>query len=295
MEENDTSQTNRPTWLIVAGFAVVALLILAGLFLPPISLGERLGFGGSGESAETTESTETMAEATSDAAVSEAAATIEVRMPEGVALSIPTGGDVAVEQMTVADLAASSDSALSGAVAMPVGTALVGDVYVLNYDGEAPSGQIAVPLPADAGSPETLDLYAWDGVEWSHAAGQIDAATQKAVLDEGPLPVALIVAQTAAPDTPAISLMLGPDVAVPETLQDGLTEVSSAELLLDETANYRVKLPWHRLAQPGCWKLQTGRPLLTRPRFRLCWAMQRFRTHRSPPWWSKPQPMGTAA
>ncbi len=198
MEENETNQSSRPTWLIAAGFGAVVLLILAGLFLPPISLGERLGLGGSSETTETvaegaTETPETTADVTAAPAIA---------MPEGVALSVPGGESVAVERLTVADLAASTDSAIAGAVALPVGTALLGDVYVLRYDGQAPSGQIAVPLPADAGAPETLDMYAWDGTEWAHAAGQIDPDTQKAVLKDGPLPLALMVAQTAAPDCP---------------------------------------------------------------------------------------------
>ena len=49
MEEN-----KRPTGLIIIGFLVVLALIIAGLFLPPISLGERLGLTGGDEPASET-------------------------------------------------------------------------------------------------------------------------------------------------------------------------------------------------------------------------------------------------
>jgi hypothetical protein len=227
MDENETSQSKRPPWLIAAGFGVVILLILAGLFLPPISLGERLGLGGGDDTAtvETAPITEDAAPLPTEEVVA--------AIPEGVALSVPGGEAVTVERLTVADLAASSDSAIASAVALPVGTALVGDVYLLRHDGaQAPSGQIAVPLPADAGPAETLDLFAWDGTEWAHAAGQIDATAQKAVLNEGPLPMALIVGQTAAPDAPTIGLALEPGAELSDGLRGTLSEVSAGVLLL---------------------------------------------------------------
>ena len=46
MEENETKTGRRLSWPIVGGLVVVVALILLGLFLPPISLGTRLGLGG---------------------------------------------------------------------------------------------------------------------------------------------------------------------------------------------------------------------------------------------------------
>jgi hypothetical protein len=43
--ENEQETPKRSTGLIIGGFVLVLILIIAGLFLPPISLGERLGFG----------------------------------------------------------------------------------------------------------------------------------------------------------------------------------------------------------------------------------------------------------
>jgi hypothetical protein len=46
MENNETNPSKRLSWPMIIGFLVVIALILVGLFLPPISLGTRLGLGG---------------------------------------------------------------------------------------------------------------------------------------------------------------------------------------------------------------------------------------------------------
>ena len=64
-DQANPNNTNRPAPWLVLGFIAVAVLIIAGLFLPPISLGERLGLGGGGDTADggTTPTTDTSASA----------------------------------------------------------------------------------------------------------------------------------------------------------------------------------------------------------------------------------------
>ena len=58
MENNETNpgrqSSRRLSWPMIAGLVVVIALILVGLFLPPISLGTRLGLGGGDNAADVT-------------------------------------------------------------------------------------------------------------------------------------------------------------------------------------------------------------------------------------------------
>ncbi len=223
MEENETTPSNGPRWLIIGGFAVVALLILVGLFLPPVSLGERLGFGGD-ETQEVTESAAPEAtQVTADAIPA---------MPEGVALTLANGGDVSVEALAAADLAGDTVAAAAGE-AMPADMAMLGDMYLLRFAGEQPTGQVAVPLPEGAAPYETLDLLGWLGSTWTFVPGRIDADAQKAVIDEGPLPLALVLARSEGPDTPTVSMEVEPGQEQPVETAPMVNEVTIPALLLN--------------------------------------------------------------
>ena len=203
METNETNPGKRPSWPLIAGFVVVIALILIGLFLPPISLGTRLGLGG-----DTTEETTTQP---TQAPQATAAATL----PEGVSLTTAGGSVVGVTRVAAAELATAANGALAAAAAaLPAGAA-VGDAYVLDYSGDAPTGQVALPLPADVVEVKTVDLYGWDGQAWTHVPSQIDANARQAVAAEGTLPRALVLVRTAAPEQPVISADLQPDAELP--------------------------------------------------------------------------------
>ena len=134
-------------------------MILIGLFLPPISLGERLGFGGS-------EAAETSAEGTAETETSETGTFItnveeSATLPEGVALALSNGS---------ADIAAmnQSDFLAANATAQPAENLVItGDVYTVSESDSNARGQIALPIPADAAELSALDLYGWDGSAWS--------------------------------------------------------------------------------------------------------------------------------
>jgi hypothetical protein len=209
MENNETNpgqqSARRLSWPMIAGLVVVVVLILVGLFLPPISLGTRLGLGGGDAATDVT---------TADATAPAQGATGE--LPEGVTLS---AGNVGVSRVAVAELAAADETLAEAATALPAQT--VGDAYVLDYSGDAPTGQIAVPLPADVTEVRTVDLFGWDGTAWNHVSGQIDAAAAQAVAADGPLPRAIVFVQSAPPEQPVVAVELDPAVALPADVAAG--------------------------------------------------------------------------
>ena len=217
MENNETNPGKRLSWPMLIGFLVVIALILVGLFLPPISLGTRLGLGG-GDGA----TTDATADATAPAEQAGGA------LPEGVSLN---AANVGVSRVAVAELAA-TDETLAGAVAaLPAQT--IGDAYVLDYSGDAPTGQIALPLPAEADA-RTVDLFGWDSAAWSHVPGQIDAAGAQAVAADGPLPRALVFVQSAPPEQPVVAVEVAPEGQLPADVTPLLTEASVGALVLGE-------------------------------------------------------------
>lgn len=213
-ETTETTSSKRPSGLIIAGFIVVIVLILVGLFLPPISLGSRLGLGGQPAAGVTPEAT----------------ADVAVRLPEGVDLATSDNAAVTVVNVPATELA-------TAAAALPASVFPVGNAYTLSFEGDAPTGQIAIPLPPDAAPFQTLDLYGWDGQNWQHVPGQIDSAGGKAILAEGQLPRAVILARTAAPERPAISAEISPDEALPAGVTPLVNEVSVGTLMLGENGS----------------------------------------------------------
>jgi len=215
MDNNETNPGKRLSWPMIIGFIVVAVLILVGLFLPPISLGTRLGLGGGAEDASPT-------------TVADAAATVEVAgLPEGVTLTTSGGAAVAVSRVSPADLAANADLA-GAAAALPPQT--VGDAYVL--DGET-NGEIALPLPPDLTDTRSVDLYGWHNDVWGHVPGRIDA-TAGQVIATGSLPRVLVLAQTAAPEQPVISAEMAPESVLPADVAAVAGELSVGALVLGE-------------------------------------------------------------
>lgn len=222
MEHNESNRSERSPWVFVAGLFAVAVLIIVGLLLPPISLAERLGW------TNTTDST--VEEAAAPEAQATPTAETSASLPEGVQVSAP---GVSISAVPAADLAISANAALAGAgAAVPAGVSPVGDVYVVSAGDSAASGQLTLPLPADAGAVETLDLYGWDGAVWNHVPSQLNAAAGTIATAEGALPQALVLAQTAAPDQLAASLEVAPDASLSEGLKSLLAGATVGALTL---------------------------------------------------------------
>lgn len=217
---DDSDSPRRSPGLIIAGAIVVVALIITGLLLPPISLGQRLGFGGN-ETAEEATTADTAPLATSVAPSAAPA------IPDGITLSTADTTAVTVAQVTPADFLSSRPDA-----AMPDNLAIQGDVYTLDYEGAAPTGQIALDLPAGVGDGKTLDLYGWDGSLWHFIPSQIDATGRQVVAYEGTLPQAVTLVQTSAPPTIAVGAEAEPSKALPAAVLPHITEVTAATLTL---------------------------------------------------------------
>ncbi len=200
-EEVNAGQKFSP--IIIVGGLLVVVLIIVGLFLPPISLGQRLGLGGND------------AEAVTETAVEQA--------------SVP-GINITAANASVSLLDETEGAAAIAAV--PAGGTRTGNLFAINYEGEAPVGSVALTIPAESGSLKTLDLYGWDGSAWRFMPSQIDTATQQIVAADGPLPLAVAMMQMGAVDTPAVGAELLPTQELPVAVLPQLTEVSAGTLTL---------------------------------------------------------------
>lgn len=198
-------ENKRPTGLIIVGFLLVLALILAGLFLPPISLGERLGLMGGTETAETAVPT-AAATTGEETAVSSATQSI----PGEVALTL-SGGNATV-------------SAGGETGAAPAGVAFQTPVYAIAYEGAAPTGQVALNVPAGSDG-SRLDMMGWDGSSWRFMPSQFDASSQQRVSAAAPLPQSVALVQANAPVSPAIGAALPSDAPVAAEVAGKLTEV----------------------------------------------------------------------
>ncbi|MDX1615745.1 MAG: SH3 domain-containing protein [Candidatus Promineifilaceae bacterium] len=211
----DNNMSPRQTKLVVASIVLILILIVAGLFLPPISLGERLGLGG------------------------EEQAVGEMSLPGEVVVRMadPTAevGVTSLDRQTF--LAGDVDDEWAAAAsAMPSRLSLVSNVYAVTYDGDRASGQAELNVPADAQPLQTLDLYGWNGQAWTFVPSVIvdSEAGHRVVSADGPLPQALALMQAGAPDQPTIAAEVRPAHQLPAQVLPLLTEVSAGTLTLGE-------------------------------------------------------------
>lgn len=202
---------------VVVGVVVVIGLLIAGLFLPPISLADRLS--GGGETAQATAETTDGAVAVSGGTASDGEITVAA-----------DGAAVDVTSIPITDFVnnAAGDEAAAMAAAIPAGATVVSNVYVMSYDGTAPEGSVSLPAPA--GKERTVDLYGWDGSAWAFVPhtqkdGQMTSARMA-------LPVAVTLLETAPPATAAIGADLQPQGALPAVVLPYLTEVTVGRLML---------------------------------------------------------------
>lgn len=220
MDQNESTPKRR-TGLIIGGFIIVGILIILGLFLPPISLGDRLGLTGSEPEADTAVTDETNPD-------TETTPTETAVMPDGVALALTSGSaDITVEPQSEF---LNSNPAAAGS--LPEGKSIVSDVYVVTTD-DAATGQVALAIPATAGDQKTLDLFGWNNEAWQFIPSQIDPNSQQLVTAEGQLPAALAMTQTAAPESTTIGAITTGDNEIPGEILGLLSEVTVGSLRLD--------------------------------------------------------------
>ena len=235
MEQEESQNKKRPKGLIIGGIIVVVVLLILGLFLPPISLGQRLGLTGEEPQAETAESRQ-------EPLGSDVSAPDEATLPDGVTLAL-TGGAAAVQVVPQSEFFNNNANA---ATAVPENVTPVSDVYTISADGSVPTGQIALTIPANAGDNKTLDLYGWETDNWVFVPSQVDANSQQIVTAEGVLPAALVMMQIAPPAEVSVGAIVKSGVELPGEILANLTEVSVGPLMLDEQGTLNgavVKLP----------------------------------------------------
>lgn len=215
----------RPPGLIIAGFVVVVALIVAGLFLPPISLGQRLGLGGGSDAA--------AGETTALAAETTGVSTNNLSVPGEITLSVAeeTTG-VHVSSVALADFLNSTDETWVPAVAaIPDSRTLSSNVYVIDAE-DAAAGQAMLAIPADVDAPEMLDLFGWNGAAWTFMPSQIDATGQQIISVEQPLPRVVALMAIAEPGAPLIGAEVLPAQELPQDVLPVLSEVTVGTLTL---------------------------------------------------------------
>jgi hypothetical protein len=220
IQREENSGSKKSSGLLVAGGVLVVILIIIGLFLPPISLGSRLGMGG----AEETTAVSPTAEATTSSQV-----VANPAIPGEITLTVADETAVNVTGMSLADFVQAQSDA-----AMPADAAVQGNVYAINYEGEAPDGQAVLQIPDGVTVLEALDLYAWDGSQWQFVASDVDPASRQIVAVAGKLPraYALVVF---TPTQPAETAAIVPaEQTLPTELLPLLTEVQANNLTLAE-------------------------------------------------------------
>lgn len=192
---------------MIVGVVLIVSLIIAGLFLPPVSLAQRLGFGANNV-------------ADDRAAVSE----------EEFALRLQdNSASVGLDVVEAAEFA-SAEATAAMAAALPPGAQVKSKVYLLNYEEPAPAGSVAVAAPADA-SPQTVDLMGWDGSTWKLVPASSTGGAQWETVN-GPLPRAIAFVEAGAPSAVAVGAEVLPSQELPAAVLPPLTEVVAGTLTL---------------------------------------------------------------
>lgn len=180
-------------------FVVVPVLLLCGLWLPPVSLGVRLfhidlpqitASGGS------------------------------VGQAGGGRLTVPAGALSGQMRLRLRTISLSDKQAGEGDVAraiqaVPANLQLAGPLYFLDAYGSRPKeATFAAPLPEGLETTDGLDVYAWDGKAWRWVPSrpQADGPEVEASLTTLPLALAVVQAQpqalavgVGAPDSAAVN------------------------------------------------------------------------------------------
>ncbi|MDX1664327.1 MAG: SH3 domain-containing protein [Candidatus Promineifilaceae bacterium] len=202
------------TSLLVVGFVLICSLLIAGLFLPPISLAQRLGWREAG---------------TADVGVDPAqeAALAEGTRARGLTVRLrQQGAVVQVAEPTLEEATPLRES-------LPPATTLAGDaLYLIRHDEELPpEGQIVLALPTGVAD-ETVDLYGWNGSAWRFIPTH-EATEGVLTSTSAPLPDAVALVETAAPERPAVGAELLPGQMMPDAFLPHLTEITVGTLSLN--------------------------------------------------------------
>ncbi len=217
------SRSGKSKGLLIGGGIVVALLLIAGLFLPPISLGERLS--GGNEDTETAEST------TSAPTEEMSAGSSEIEGEVAVTADAP----VSVSSVAATDLAT------AGIAELPQDVVLQGNVYAVDGGDTAVSGQVAVNIPA--GADETLlDMYGWNGTVWEFVPSTYDEANAQRTSAQQELYQAFALGETQSPDPITVAGQLRQLQTLPEEVVPYLSDITAGTLTLVGTGDLQGEI-----------------------------------------------------
>ncbi len=235
----------RPRTGRVAIYALAAILLLCGLWLPPISLGNRLfhlnyplvtANGGS------------------------------VQADNGATLTIPQGALTGKLRLLMTAVDPGDPAASKGPIAealkvVPANLQVLGPLYRFDAHGGQPqTAALAAPMPNGLGADgldtptDALDLYAWTGTawEWLPSATLADTAQVKATLSGVPQLVAFMESKpqglqigVSAPDIAAVNaapLDLASELYI-AGLSLGADGSVTGEITLDEAPDKLTVLP----------------------------------------------------
>jgi spore germination protein YaaH len=247
---------------------LVAVLVIVGLFLPPINLYDRL-FG----KEFAVLNAQNNALRTDDAGLTLIVDPADVGQNFGVALN-----SVALNDFEAGN-AAAGEWIGEAKAALPPNLALQSSVYTVETTGTAPgSVTLSLAVPPNVGDPDILDVYAYDAAsdQWnfipSHA---IDAQTLTTTVDETPDTLALF--QATPPEQPVVLAavdaiqVLSPEVAQLATIVSpgGLTPTLDGKLTgslapgYDTNAGYLVLPVIRNFADPRALDTNTISAILT--------------------------------
>jgi hypothetical protein len=223
INESSTPNNGRSPVLIYAGIALVVILILVALWLPPFSLGQRLAGNGEPET---------------PAAAPELAPDNGLTIP-GVfelAVSGPSEG-VRVVQVSQAEFTGpTADASWQTAVAaIPAERRLQSDVFIIiaGEPDHAVTGQAAITIPSGAAPVAELDLMGWNGSRWVFVPHTVSGDARTITSQERALPQALALMQTGRPTNPSVAADLLPTQTMPTAVLPLLTEASVGGLTLN--------------------------------------------------------------
>jgi len=207
-------------------YGLIAILVVAALLLPPISLPQRLGLVGY-----------TRLTADNPSTSHPDGITVSINPEDNVSLRVRLDS---VPRLDLLEGAAGSD--LRAAVeALPETLQIKSPYYQIDARARTPvSATLEVVIPNEAEPWETLDLYTWTGTNWEWIGGALDPEREVLVAHVSHLPSSVVVMQT----TPVVLAIGTISPTPPEgAAADVLTEVLLPGLYLGTDGTLLGEVP----------------------------------------------------
>jgi hypothetical protein len=216
----------------------IPALLVAGLLLPPFSLGGRLleaGFARIGE---------------------ERNAVWSVKDPDGTQITVPEqplSDKLRLRLRSVPRLnfleGLADEHLLPAVVALPFNLSMKSPLYEVQRRGASPANVLlSMPIPTDAEPHDRLDLYVWDGNTWSWTPSTVLPADEVIVVRLETLPEMIaFAAMQPLPPKPVISAKLSASAVLPPEAGQILSEIHPLGATLSE--NGALDLPGELVLQ----------------------------------------------